>query len=621
MATTQEFLLASKEKVLQSLNRASIFPQQPSRQSILDKIARAQEILAQAETLKKQQLETIAPIALQRSIENPFQALPQYFGYTSDRTPREALSLFKNISKELGFSNQYDALSKEYKNIIESIPGSVKNTDAFKELKLLNENYFRQSYDINDMRVPSQKMELRDATTNSAIYSFIDSFSQTQESKEKALLPYRGEDIWNLRAENPQEYYSQLVKSATNSLARSIYSDIQPTAPGDYETGFRTITNEVGLQRQLDIFNELKPVIGQYVQPEQISSYYQDALNQRQQELNQKANEYRSVFRKPNKPGIIESIISPVASAIGFAMGGPLGAAALSAGFTGVQTGSISDALKAGGTAYLAASVGQSLFSGGSAAPISDAAIYSGGAEVFPVAPWADVTVTPIAGSAGAAGGSLGSSINLLDGVSFPGQGLQVPGVSSPELSLLPSGTNLPGLGLQLPSVPALAEMGGGAGLLASVPGGTVGSTGLTAAGSTPVLGDWSSFINQPDVLGQPVIGGGTAPITDISVPFDQAAYDATAGLEGTLKGLGNLAGGVLETLGSNLSPSNLLALGGGAQQPQVNPLAQGGVSGSAPRGVDYSSLLGLLQQQAKTPGLLGTRFQPQNINLASLLG
>ena len=42
----------------------------------------------------------------------------------------------------------------------------------------------------------------------------------------------------------------------------------------------------------------------------------------------------------------------------------------------------------------------------------------------------------------------------------------------------------------------------------------------------------------------------------------------------------------------------------------------------STPQGnIDYSQLLGLLSQRANATGLLGTRFQPQPINLASLLG
>ena len=37
--------------------------------------------------------------------------------------------------------------------------------------------------------------------------------------------------------------------------------------------------------------------------------------------------------------------------------------------------------------------------------------------------------------------------------------------------------------------------------------------------------------------------------------------------------------------------------------------------------GVDYSGLYNLLAQRALAGGLLGTRYQPQSINLASLLG
>ena len=37
--------------------------------------------------------------------------------------------------------------------------------------------------------------------------------------------------------------------------------------------------------------------------------------------------------------------------------------------------------------------------------------------------------------------------------------------------------------------------------------------------------------------------------------------------------------------------------------------------------GVDYSGLYNLLAQRAIAGGLLGTRYQPQPVNLASLLG
>jgi hypothetical protein len=84
------------------------------------------------------------------------------------------------------------------------------------------------------------------------------------------------------------------------------------------------------------------------------------------------------------------------------------------------------------------------------------------------------------------------------------------------ETGLLP-GTG--GEGLQLPQVPALPGMGGGQGLVVPVEGGFVGETGFTPVGATPSLGDPSSFINDPNVLGQPVIetvaGGSTLSLTD----------------------------------------------------------------------------------------------------------
>jgi hypothetical protein len=71
------------------------------------------------------------------------------------------------------------------------------------------------------------------------------------------------------------------------------------------------------------------------------------------------------------------------------------------------------------------------------------------------------------------------------------------------ETGLL-SGTG--GEGLQLPTVPALPDMGGGQGLVVPVEGGVVTETGFTPVGATPILGDSDSFINDPEVLGRPVI-------------------------------------------------------------------------------------------------------------------
>lgn len=171
------------------------------------------------------------------------------------------------------------------------------------------------------------------------------------------------------------------------------------------------------------------------------------------------------------------------------------------------------------------------------------------------------------------------SNISLLDTVKFP--------TSIPEMG---GGTGITpgaaGQGLQLPTSPNIASMGGGQGLTVPVTGGTISQMGLTPTGATPVLGSPSSFINNPEVLGQPVIQQGTP--TPIS-PTD-----------------------VLRTANTLRQLTS--------QPEQQRPLEQQAaqvLSGA----VDYSGLLNLLGSQARTSGLLGTQFQPQPINLASLLG
>ena len=190
----------------------------------------------------------------------------------------------------------------------------------------------------------------------------------------------------------------------------------------------------------------------------------------------------------------------------------------------------------------------------------------------------AGFTLAPeIGASLVAAGGA--SNINLLDTAKFP--------TSIPEMG---GGTGITpgaaGQGLQLPTSPNIASMGGGQGLTVPVTGGTISQMGLTPTGATPVLGNPSSFINNPEVLGQPVIQQGTP--TPIS-PTD-----------------------VLRTANTLRQLTS--------QPEQQRPLEQQAaqmLSGV----VDYSGLLNLLGSQARTSGLLGTQFQPQPINLASLLG
>jgi hypothetical protein len=176
---------------------------------------------------------------------------------------------------------------------------------------------------------------------------------------------------------------------------------------------------------------------------------------------------------------------------------------------------------------------------------------------------------------------------DILSGATFPSQGLQI---SPDQLAELPaSGTignvpinyeNLldiaPSVGLQLPTSPGIPSMGGAQGLTFQTPEGTFSQAGLTPTGATPTLGDASSFINDPDVLGQPVI--------------QEYAESNLPGVKDVLR--------AANTISKALTPvQQQTGLGVRNQQQQ------------APAGVDYSSLLALLQGQARTP------------NVASLLG
>jgi hypothetical protein len=189
---------------------------------------------------------------------------------------------------------------------------------------------------------------------------------------------------------------------------------------------------------------------------------------------------------------------------------------------------------------------------GGGAALASGAgaAASGSGAVATPVASWGG-TVTPIAGG-GTAGGVLGGT-GLLAGST--GAGFTATGAGAP----------------------GLATMGGGTGLLANVPGGVVGATGFTAANALPVLGSPSSFINNPAVLGQPVIAPEVPSTLSVSDAFRAARLAS------------NLMGGTQPT-----TPQQAQDLG----QMQAT-------------GVD---LLSLPQLSARTPGV-ASLLSPSNVN------
>ena len=107
------------------------------------------------------------------------------------------------------------------------------------------------------------------------------------------------------------------------------------------------------------------------------------------------------------------------------------------------------------------------------------------------------------------------------------------------------------GLGLQMPSSPAIKAMGGGQGLTTNVTNpvtgetGVVGGLGYTPTGAAPVLGNPSSFINNPNVTGQPVMSVDpayydvTPPKVSVSPNKTTTESPLTSTLSGTSSGTG----------------------------------------------------------------------------------
>lgn len=64
--------------------------------------------------------------------------------------------------------------------------------------------------------------------------------------------------------------------------------------------------------------------------------------------------------------------------------------------------------------------------------------------------------------------------------------------------------------GLQMPTAPSQTDMGGGYGFITPVEGGYMTSLGFVPTDHSQILGDPTSFINDPNVLGKTVIGPDT---------------------------------------------------------------------------------------------------------------
>jgi hypothetical protein len=133
------------------------------------------------------------------------------------------------------------------------------------------------------------------------------------------------------------------------------------------------------------------------------------------------------------------------------------------------------------------------------------------------------------------------------------------------------------GEGLVAPTVPSLASMGGGTGLVTEAAGGGLLSAGgVTAAGAVPVLGSAGSFINNPAVLGTNVIGGQQG-----GIGLKQAIDALRAG--NSIRGmLGRPEPQIPNMIGRNQMPQ-----GSVDYSQYLNLLAQ------RPRRADITSLLG----------------------------
>jgi hypothetical protein len=271
---------------------------------------------------------------------------------------------------------------------------------------------------------------------------------------------------------------------------------------------------------------------------------------------------------------------------------------------TAGQGGDLEDVLKSGATAAASALAVKNIIG----SPTTSGVEPGVGVEVYPV----DAGVTPDITSIPGTPSLPPVDYGLLGDASLPtaapgmGGGTGITGTPPPlpdagvlgstpvDYGLGPQTT--PGIdggvGLQQPTMPNVGGMGGGQGINVPVSGGTVGELGTTPSGATPALGSPDSLINDPSVLGTDVIAQGTPSTISLS--------DATRALRAA-SNINNL-----------LNPAEAGGAGGGVDQ--------GGAQQSM-AGVDYSGLYNLLAQRAIAGGLLGTRYQPQPVNLASLLG
>jgi hypothetical protein len=276
---------------------------------------------------------------------------------------------------------------------------------------------------------------------------------------------------------------------------------------------------------------------------------------------------------------------------VGYATGNPVLYGTLKSLQTAGQGGDLKDVLKSGATAAATALAVKSIIG----SPTTSGVEPGAGVEVYPV----DAGVTPDITSIPGTPSLPPVDYGLLGDASLP---TAAPGMGG--------GTNAydAGVGLDVMNPPPAAPTMTAEQLAASNID-PLTREGMSAeqitkeAINSPYYGAAQSNIDPSILEGMSAEQVASAPVLT-SAGLASGAAASTIGLSDAIRGL--------RTANSLLNPPSAGGGGGGGDQ--------GGAQQSM-AGVDYSGLYNLLAQRAIVGGLLGTQYQPQPVNLASLLG
>jgi hypothetical protein len=235
----------------------------------------------------------------------------------------------------------------------------------------------------------------------------------------------------------------------------------------------------------------------------------------------------------------------------------------------------------AAGAAIYAGGGFAGLGGGGGSGVAGGTAAGLGGADAVTAAEWFGGT-----GAATAPGAIFGSAA--------PAAAAVVPSAFETAINTAPTSAPTVSLG----PTTELGSFGpvGTAGFGTALPPASEVTAGLIGAGFSPgtaanLAGETAAGVGATNLL------GGATAATPLALPKTISVQQALQGAR---------------LINSLLTPQ---------QQQTPNMLGRAQEALATQGAVDYSSLLGLLNQRASAAGLLGTRFQPQSINLASLLG